>query len=412
MTNKVDKNVLDTTLLQSILSEWSFWTQSPGSSFTRDVALPEKLHADLALIIQGVRRGGKSTLLTQLPERYGIPLTQCYFCNFEDPRLMNALSYELLDQIVSLAESNTSASIPCYFFFDEIQNVIGWEKWLHRKLERPHHFFVLTGSNSCLLSGEFSTTLTGRHISLELFPFSYHEYKTLFKEKTLLDYMLSGGFPRPLSYEHPTQLLQEYFNDIILRDILKRANARSADAIKQVVKMAFDTCGSELSYRKIAAITDLSVDTVKTYLETCENAYLLFSCPFFSFSEKKQLARQKKYYPIDTGLRYAISGNTQRDYGKSLEQLVFLTLKQHYGRVFYWQEIHQGEVDFVVMEGDKIIPYQVTGEQSKSRHEQALEQFYKQFPHAEEARFISNQNAEVFFMNTKHSALMSDKFIF
>ncbi len=310
---------------------------------------------------------------------------------------MNDLSYTILDQMVSLAEANTPAHAPCYFFFDEIQNVIGWEKWLHRKLERPQHYFVLTGSNSCLLSGEFATSLTGRHISLELFPFSYTEYTTQYPEKTLSDYLRSGGFPRPLSYEHPEQLLQEYFNDIIFRDVLKRVKARHADAIKHVAKMAFDSCGSELSYRKIGAVTDLSVDTVKTYLEACEEAYLLFSCPFFSFSEKKRLARQKKYYPIDTGLRYAVTGNTARDTGKSLELLVYLTLKQRYGRVFYWQEIHQGEVDFVVMEGDHIIPYQVTWEHMPSRHEQALLRFYAHFPQAGEARLITRQNADDFF---------------
>lgn len=160
----------DQSLLE-ILADWNFWDRPPASFLTRQLQLPQQLHADLALIIQGVRRGGKSTLLSQVPKHYGIPLTQCYYCNFEDPRLMNDLDYRLLSCIVTLARKKIPLQDPCYFFFDEIQRVIGWEKWLHAQLERPRqNYFIVTGSNSCLLSGEFATALTGRHITLELFP--------------------------------------------------------------------------------------------------------------------------------------------------------------------------------------------------------------------------------------------------
>jgi uncharacterized protein len=383
--------------LKTILTEWSFWTTPPSAGFVRQIKLPERLHPDLALIIQGVRRSGKSTLLMQLPSRYNLPLSQCYYCNFEDPRLMNNLTHALLEQIVSLARMEIKAELPCYFFFDEIQNVQGWEKWLHTQFERRNHnYFVLTGSNSCLLSGEFATALTGRNISVELFPFSFSEYKAVYPEKTLENYLHSGGFPKPLFFEHPYQLLQEYFNDIILRDVLKRCQARSPEAIKQVAKMIFDSCGSELSYRKIAAITELTVDTVKAYLEACEQAYLIFACPFFAFSEKQQQAKQKKYYPIDTGMRYAITNTSGRDYGKSLEMLVYLHLKQTHERVFYWQELHHGEVDFIALTGNEITPYQVTWNQPQERHEIALSNFYKKFPQANEPVFIHRDNAEDF----------------
>lgn len=385
----------DQSLLE-ILADWSFWDKRPPSSnLTRQLKLPERLHADLAFIVQGVRRGGKSTLLSQLPEHYGIPLANCFYCNFEDPRLMNELDHHLLSRIVTLARKKFSAEHACYFYFDEIQNVQEWEKWLHTQLERPkQNYFILTGSNSCLLSGEFATALTGRHITLELFPFSFAEYKTLFPQKTVDDYLISGGFPRPLTFEQPYQLLQEYFNDIILRDVLKRVHARTPETIKQVAKMTFETCGSELSYRKIAAVTGLTVDTVKSYLEACEDAYLLFACHYFAFSEKKQLSRQKKYYPIDSGMRYAITGNKGRDLGKSLELMIFLRLKQSYEQVFYWQEMHQGEVDFVAVRGNTIVPYQVTWEASEPRHEKALQHFYERFPYADEAVFITRDNAD------------------
>jgi uncharacterized protein len=320
-------------------------------------------------------------------------MVQSYYCNFEDPRLLSDLNHTLLSRIVSIARKAIPEDQPCYFFFDEIQNVQEWEKWLHTQLERPkHNYFILTGSNSVLLSGEFATALTGRHITVELYPFSFFEYQAMFCDQNLESYLLSGGFPRTLTFEKPYHLLQEYFNDIILRDVIKRVHSRTPDAIKQVVKMTFDTCGAALSYRKIAAVTDLTVDTVKSYLEACEQAYLLFACPYFSFSEKKRQAKQKKYYPIDTGLRYAVTNTAGRDLGKSLELMVFLFLKQQYGQVYYWQETHLGEVDFVVMKGQQIIPIQVTWDSSEPRHEKALSHFYAAFPQAEEATFITRDN--------------------
>lgn len=380
-----------------ILNDWSFWDSREIVSLTRDISLPERLYADLVLIIQGVRRCGKSTLLMQLPKRYSLDLSSCYYCNFEDPRLLGSLDHTLLSQIVSLARKKIPNEHPCYFFFDEIQNVQSWEKWLHAQLERPgQNYFVVTGSNSCLLSGEFATALTGRHITAQLFPFSLNEYQGLFPGRKLEEYLSAGGFPRALTFEQPYKLLQEYFNDIILRDVLKRVHSRMPDAIKQVVKMAFDSCGAELSYRKIAATTGLTVDTVKSYLEACEQAYLLFACPFFAFSEKKRLLKQKKYYPIDSGLRYAITSTQGRDLGKSLELLVFLHLKQSYQQVFYWQEAGQGEIDFVVMQGNTIVPYQVTWGDPEPRHEKALDHFYAAFPQSGDPVFISQENAEVF----------------
>jgi len=383
--------------LIEILEDWSYWDRNPPSGLTRQVELPQQLHTDLALIIQGVRRCGKSTLLSQLPKHYNIPSNQCYYCNFEDPRLMSDLDHKLLSRIIQLARKKIPAENPCYFFFDEIQNVQEWEKWLHTQLERPkHNYFILTGSNSRLLSGEFATALTGRHITLELFPFSFSEYKVLFPKKNIEDYLVSGGFPRPLTFEQPAQLLQEYFNDIIFRDVLKRVHARTPEAVKQVAKMTFDTCGSELSYRKIAAVTGLTVDTVKSYLEACEGAYLLFACHYFAFSEKKQLRRQKKYYPIDSGLRYAITSTSSHDLGKSLELMIFLRLKRKNEQVFYWQELHKGEVDFVTINGNKIVPYQVSLDGPLPRHEKSLQNFYEHFPQANEAVFITRDNAHEF----------------
>src|SRR3990167_9254388 len=276
--------MLSDLIVKNILHDWSFWDKKPPPGLIRQIELPEKLHPDLVLIIQGVRRCGKSTLLAQLPTRYELPIAPCYYCNFEDPRLLENLTYHLLNQIVVVARKEIPGEQPCYFFFDEIQHVQHWEKWLHTQLERPmQNYFILTGSNSHLLSGEFGAALTGRHITMELFPFSFGEFKKLCPQKKLEDYLLLGGFPRVLTFENPYQLLQEYFNDIIFRDVLRQVHTRLPESIKQVAKMTFESCGSALSYRKIAAVTGLTVDTVKSYLTACEQTYLLFSFPPFFF---------------------------------------------------------------------------------------------------------------------------------
>ncbi len=387
--------MLPETALLEVIHEWSFFDTPPSSAYIqREISLPKQLCDDLVLIIQGVRRGGKSTLLDQLPAYYNLPLEHCYYCNFEDPRLMDELNHELLTSIVKLARKKIPSNQSCYFFFDEIQHVLGWEKWLHTQIAKPKkNYFIVTGSNSALLSGEFGTALTGRHMTVELYPFSFSEYLKILPKGTLGSYLKSGGFPRTLTHDHPTVLLQDYFNDIILRDVLKRVNARSPESIKQVAKLAFDTCGSQLSYRKMAAITGLAIDTIQHYLEACEQAYLLFTCPFFTFSEKKRMARNKKFYPIDPGLRNAIRSTTSPELGKALEQLIFLKLKQQYDQIYYWESPIGGEVDFVTMEGKIITPYQVTWNEIKPRHEKGLGAFYETFQQANDPVFITQENA-------------------
>lgn len=387
--------MLSESELLAILNDWSFWeTTPPATQITRHIDLPPKLSADLVFIIQGVRRCGKSTLLTQIPYHYELNYEHCFYCNFEDPRLLNHLTHELLIEIVKLARKRVPDHAECYFFFDEIQHVNAWEKWMHVQLERPKkNFFVVTGSNSCLLNNEYGTALTGRHTSLELYPCNYQEFLSVHPKGTLEEYLLLGGFPRPLTHDEPQKLLREYFNDIILRDVIQRVKARSQESVMQVAQMAFETAGSQLSYRKIAAATQLSVDTVKLYLGACQEAYLLFSCPYFAFSEKKRASRHKKFYPVDTGLRHVATTTNSPDLGKSLEILVFKNLYQRYGQVYFWEEAGKGEVDFVTLEGNVITPYQVTWLDTKERHTKALNAFYEAFPHAQPLRIINKDNA-------------------
>ncbi len=379
------------TDLIEVANTWSFWERPIPASVPRNALLPEKLRDTLCLVIQGVRRCGKSTLLQQLVEHYHLEPKHCLFINFEDPRLASALSFETLDDLVAQFRARIPGADQLTFFLDEIQWVQGWQRWLVSQLERPRgNQFVITGSNSQLLSGEFSSLLTGRHLTLELGPFDFDELKVAVPDATWMDYLELGGFPEPLAMADGDRLRRQYFHDIIERDIRERLKARSSLPIRQVVQMAYESAGSELSLRRIAAASGLAVDTVASYLAAAEAAYLVFACPYFAFSERKRARRNKKYYPIDTGLRRVVTTRAGADRGKALECAVYLELRRRFGQVHYWREA--GEVDFVVNPIDKPIPVQVTWDPPSDRHHRALDAFYERFPQAGEAIFVTAED--------------------
>jgi predicted AAA+ superfamily ATPase len=379
--------------LLEISAYWSFWDRAIPETVPRDVGVPARLRDSLVLVVQGVRRCGKSTLLTQLVQRYRLNPKHCAFLNFEDPRLGTKLDHHLLDQWIAAFRESHPRLKNAYFFLDEIQSVLGWEKWLRTQLERPRgNHFVITGSNAQLLSGELSSVLTGRHETVELFPLDLREYRRIRARAKLEDYLAEGGFPEPLLLERGDRLRQQYFSDIIERDIRERVGARSVVPVKQVAQMAFESMGAELSLRRIAGAAGIAIETAASYLEACEAAYLLFSVPYFAFSERKRAARNKKYYPIDTGLRRMAVTRTGADRGKLLECAVFLELRRLGFPISYWRA--NGEVDFVVQTDAGVVPVQVSWGAPSERHQRALEEFYESFPQALEAVLIGPDEYE------------------
>ena len=385
------ENVLD------IAADWSFWDRSPESSIRRDIALPPSLAERVALVVQGVRRCGKSTLLAQMIERYGLDGRDCLFVNFEDPRFAGALHFQTLEQLTRAFGVLRPQAAALTVFLDEIQWVDGWEKWLRAKLERPGRFrYVVSGSNAHLLSGELASVLTGRHVTVELFPFDYAEFRRVQPGGAVADFLHRGGFPEPLASDDADRLLRQYFIDIVQRDVRERVGARSSLTLRQIVQMVFESAGAELSLRRIAAASGVAVETVAAYLEACEKAYLLFSCPWFAYAPRKRAQRNRKYYPVDTALRRVAVTRTGRDAGKALECAVFVELKKRYGDVFYWRGggggEGKGEVDFVVDAGGAPTPIQVTLEGVAERHLRALDSFYEAHPHANEAVVVTLAN--------------------
>lgn len=345
----------------------------------------------MVLAVQGVRRCGKSTLLNQLIAHFGLDPAQCALVNFEDPRLANALTFEVLDGIVAAFRAQHPRADRLYFMFDEIQAVSGWERWLRSQLDRPAgNVFVVTGSNASLLSGELGSTLTGRHLTVELFPFDLAEARLYDPGITVADYLHYGGFPEPLTRTDGDRLRRQYVDDIVERDVRERIGARSSRPVRQVVQMAYESAGAEMSLRRVAAAVGIAVDTAAGYLAACENAYLLFGVPFFAYSERKRAGYNRKYYPVDPGLRRVAVTRTGGDLGKALECATYLVLRRRHGAVSYWRGV--GEVDFVVSDGDTEIPIQVTWEGPQERHHKALDSFYEAFPRAGEPVFVTAES--------------------
>jgi uncharacterized protein len=387
-------DTVDTSISKrhDILAELAEEATQLDLGIARDVILDNQLPAlerDLAIVIQGVRRCGKSTLLRQIAARENVA-SRSIFVNFEDPRLSDRLDYRILDDIVAFQEGMSKKNV--YYFFDEIQNVQGWEKWLHVQLERKQRYFVITGSNSNLLGGKLSTALTGRHLTIELFPFSYREFRRMKPRSNLQEFLTHGGFPRPLASANGDRLLREYFIDIIERDVRRHVGARSTVPLSQIAKASFEAMGSELSLRNLAGAFGTTADTVKTYVQAFELAYLSIACPFFTFSEKKSQVRPKKYYPIDLGIRNSVITRGGSDLGKKLECAVLHHLRRSHRAVYYWKG--RGEVDFVVETPDGLLPIQVSEGDEKTRHVAAIEEFAREHRGVLSPKFIDLARAE------------------
>lgn len=308
-----------------------------------------RLRKGSALIISGIRRCGKSTLLKQLLEKN----KEFYYLNLEDPRLeeFELKDFEKADEI--FREKYGSNGV---YFFDEIQNIDKWEKYI-RFLADDKKIIVITGSNASLLSRELGTRLTGRHISYELFPFSYLEFLRFYKLEQSLSsykkYFSEGGFPEFLE-DKDDYYLNEILSSVVMRDIAVRYGIKNSDSLRKLAIYLITNVGKEFSYSSLREMVGIkSVRSVIDYISYLEDSYLIFTVPRFSYSYKKQLVNPKKVYSIDNGLSYVNSVSFSKDKGKMLENNVFLELRRKYKEIFYFQK--KGECDFVIKDKEKVV---------------------------------------------------------
>jgi len=361
----------------------------------------KKIELDIpfVLVLSGIRRCGKSTLLRQFMKK----TKNFYYFNFEDSRLVNfeISDFQKLNEIFVEEYGNKD-----FYFFDEIQNVEKWELLIRSMLDKKKHIMI-TGSNASLLSKELGTKLTGRHLRYELFPFSFNEFLKLTKEKASIKsfekYFLNGGFPEYLRFKK-TEILQELLNDIITRDIVIRYKLRSVKIIKEMATYLLTNIGKEFSYNNLKKTFDLgSTNTVIDFISYFEDSYLLFTVPKFNYSLRKQLVNQKKVYSIDNGLSNVNSASFSNDKGRMLENNVFINLRRKYNEIFYFQE--KNECDFVIKEKTKItkviqVCYDLN-EQNKDRELNGLLEAMEKFKLKKGLILTYNQEDEIVIEDKK-----------
>lgn len=300
-----------------------------------------------ALIVSGVRRCGKSTLLFQL---LNAKYQEALYLNFEDPRLYDfeRNDFTRLDEII--LESNYKV-----LFFDEIQIINEWERYIRQKLDEDYKI-VVTGSNASLLSKELGTKLTGRHITKELFPFSYKEFclynETDPSEEMLVQYLKMGGFPEYVK-RGEDDILGYLLDDILVRDIAVRYGVRDIKTLQRLTLYLISNVGNLITGNKLKTLFGVgATSTIMEYLSHLEYSYLIHLVPKFSYSLRKQIANPRKVYAIDMGMVNVNSASFTDDNGRKFENLIFLHLRRKYQEVYYFSE--KGECDFIVYEKDTI----------------------------------------------------------
>jgi len=319
--------------------------KDPGLERDALATLPDL--SAFALIVSGIRRCGKSTLLYQLlKEKY----PEAFYLNFEDPRLyeFGPADFSRLDEAIKINGSHV-------LFFDAIQIIPEWERYARQKLDEDYKL-VITCSNASLLSRELGTRLTGRHITKELFPFSYHEFCAFkglpYDRSSLLSYLELGGFPEYLKQEIP-EILNQLFEDILIRDIAVRYSIRDVKTLQRLAFYLLSNVSKFITGNKLRTLFGIgSTSTVMEYLSHLEYSYLLQFVPKFSYSLRKQIANPRKVYAIDTGLINVNSGSFSEDNGRKFENLVYLYLRKKYREIYYFAE--KNECDFIIVSNSKL----------------------------------------------------------
>ena len=312
----------------------------------RDTDIP--LKTKKIVIISGVRRCGKSTLIQQKLIKTGTAL----YLNFEDPRLIN---FRLDDfaRLEKIAEETEKTLL----LLDEVQNIDKWELYARMANEKGIPLFI-TGSNASMLSRELGTRLTGRYRQIELFPFSYNEFLTFFKRKrnpaSFNSYFELGGFPEFLE-EKDDEYLRTLLRDIVIRDIAVRRNIMNENQLIRLAVHLLSNTGKEFSYNNISKVLEIkSVRTVIDYCDYLRESYLIDFVPRYSTSIKKQMVNPKKSYSIDPVFAKANSLSFSKDSGRRLENFVFNKLRRDFDEIYYFKH-SDSECDFLIKQDGQVV---------------------------------------------------------
>jgi len=351
-------------------------------------------------ILTGVRRCGKSTLLKMIMEKLhkerGIPMEQIVSYRFDSMEYEDMTAKQMYQEL----KSRLCPDGKTYFFLDEMQEIKGWEKVVNSLASDFNVDLYVTGSNSRMMSSEISTYLTGRYVAFRIYTLSFQEYLTFKSQyakvddihKEFANYIRLGGFPathlQAYGQDEVYTIVRDIYNSTIFSDIVKRNQVRKIDQLERVVRYTFNNVGNTFSAKSIsdylkAEHRSLDNETVYSYLEKLEKAYLLHRCSRYDLNGKEILKTQEKFYLADTSLRYSVLGYNDDTVASSLENVVYLELCRR-GYTVYIGKTRDGEVDFVATRQNEKLYVQVTqridSEKTEKREYERLLEIRDNYP--------------------------------
>lgn len=406
------------------LLKWNRWGSNPLESGRKrrvTATLIPFFHTEEIVTLTGLRRVGKSTILYQimdLLEAEGIAPKALLHINFEEPALAPYLNLDLMDRLYEIYRSQVYPRGKVYLFLDEIQNVPEWEKWVRARNETENIKIFITGSSSKLMSSELATLLTGRQVNFNIYPLSLTELLEFQSinipskpwpcsppaeiAHTLYFYLRWGSLPRiVLAKEDHTRMkiLAQYFDDILMKDLAMRHHIRDLPTLRALAVHLITHTGSLVSFNRLANLFGVSTMLIQDYCQYLQETFLLELMPFFSLKIAERRRNPQKIYALDCGLRNQICLSLSPDQGKSIESIVFNTLKQRGYEVYYWK--NRGEVDFVIRQGNTIVSViQVmaegcNNEKTLKRELEALKEAAQSFPQAKPCLIVAENDISV-----------------
>jgi len=328
-------------------------------------------------VLTGVRRSGKSTILKMLMQKIeesGIPAERIVSYRFDSLEYEGMTAKEMFTEL----KDRLSSTGKTYLFLDEVQEVEGWEKVINSLASDYNVDIYVTGSNSRMMSSEISTYLTGRYVSFHIYTLSFGEYLDFVRayrevtdvHKELVEYIKQGGFPaihlQAYTLDEVYTIVKDIYNSTIYSDIVRRNQIRRVDQLERIVRFVFDNVGRTFSAKAIsdyikAEKRTIDIETVYSYLEKLENAYILHRCSRYDMQGKEILKTQEKFYLADTSLRYSVLGYSPDSVAAMLENVVYMELLRR-GYAVYIGKNNDGEIDFVATKQNEKLYVQVTQE--------------------------------------------------
>ncbi|MEA3289002.1 MAG: ATP-binding protein [Campylobacterota bacterium] len=370
---------MDKSKIIEVLNDWNYWNKDIVGVKDReiyDTYIQEFISKDEIVVIKGIRRCGKSTLMINQIKKLiasGVQKENILFVNLEDPRFLNNLNTDLLEDIKNTYLEYLDPLVKPYIFLDEIQNIPNWEKWVNKEYELKKSYLTITGSNSSMLSSEISTVLSGRYIGIDVYPLSFKEFlefndvsikskldmvdKKIELNRYLEQYIKYGAFPKTLEYEQEQikELLITYKDSILLKDIVARFKLKNFNILEEIAAFLLSNTGIIQSTSKVKNNFGISFDMARDYVEYLKKAYMIYEIKKFDYSLKKQNVNDKKYYSCDLGLSNIFRVPNLQTRGDDLETMVFLELKRRGYEIYYYKTSNDLECDFVVSKNSVIV---------------------------------------------------------